>query len=172
MASTRRVASRLNVDAPSAAVWAFCADVNRYPEYVEMTDRVFDISEGPLREGYVYHEYGGVPPFKSRSRWTVVEYESPVRQVHVGDDGTMTAELEILLAPAGSGTDLALSIEMRPRWYLALPIALLWPVLRGRTQAGLDQTARNMKRLIEAESNAAVGERPSERADSASVRTA
>lgn len=117
-----------------------------------MTDRVFDTSAGSLRAGYVYHEHGGVPPFKSTSEWTVTVYDPHRRQVHVGDDGMVKTTIELIVEPQGQGTRLSIDITLEPRWYMALPMALLWPLLGKRAQAGSDRTVDNIKRLVEAES--------------------
>ena len=51
---------------------------------------------------------------------------------------------------------LTLSIEMRPKWYMALPNALLWPLMmRKRSQAVMDGTTANVKRILESADSSA-----------------
>jgi carbon monoxide dehydrogenase subunit G len=146
----KQVVATAEIGATPEAVWEFMDDAARFPEWVEATDRVFDVSDGPMREGYVYHEVSGVPPFKSRSRWEVTRYDPPRHQLHIGRDGTATMAIDIRLEPTASGTRLTLAAGLRPRPLMAIPMALLWPFLRGRAQELLDRTVDNLRRELEA----------------------
>jgi len=108
------------------------------------------VPEGEMGVGYVYKEFGGIPPFKSESTWTVTEFDPITRQVHVGKDGTVTMNLDIQIEPTTSGHRLTLGIVLKPRWFLVVPMALLWPLMmRKRAQQVMDGTVANFKRAAE-----------------------
>ena len=99
--------------------------------------------------GYVYREYGGVPPFKGESTWRVTVFEPKRRQVHVGDDGSMTLDLTIEIDPLERGSRLTQRLKLKPRWYL-VPLIILWPlIMRRRAQEAMDKTVQNVKRKAE-----------------------
>lgn len=145
-----RIVASTRISAAPEVVWALNSDPNRYPELVDATDRMVDVPDEPMQVGYRYREYGGIRPFKGESRWCVTEFEPPRRQVHVGTDGTMTVTLVIEVAPVDGGSQLTLSLDLRPRWFLAPLNAILWPALmRRRTQGSMDATAATVKRVAE-----------------------
>jgi hypothetical protein len=127
------------------------SDPRRYPDFVDATERMVDVGSGEFGVGYVYKEYGGIKPFLSESNWRVTEYEPMRHQAHIGDDGKMRMPLEIDLEPVENGTRLTIAFALEPRWFLAPVNALLWPLMmRKRTQAVLDRTVANAKRIVEA----------------------
>ena len=65
---------------------------------------MIDVPDEDMDVGYVYREYGGIPPFKSESEWRITVFEPIRRQVHVGDDGQVTLNLDNVLQPIESGT--------------------------------------------------------------------
>lgn len=145
-----RVTSSTDIDAPPEAVWALLCDPYRYPEIADPTDRMVEVPDEEMGVGYVYKEYGGVPPFKAESRWRVTVFEPMHRQVHIGDDGNMTMYLDNLLETTGRGTRFVQVLELKPRWYLAPLNAVLWPLfMRRRAQKAMDQTGLNAKRIAE-----------------------
>ena len=144
-----RIEATTQIDASPERVWALMCDTTRYPEWVVPTDRVLDPGTGEMREGFEYREYGGIPPFKGETQWR----EPHHRQVHVGDDGSMTMRLVITLTPEGNGTRLQQTIDLQPRWWLRPINLVLWPLMmRKRGQAAMDQTTANAKRLLESAS--------------------
>jgi len=98
----------------------------------------------------VYREYGGVPPFKGESRWEVLHFDPPRRQVHRGTDVAMRFLLEITLEPVEDGTRLYQTLDLTPKWF-AWPLSLaMWPlVMKRRGFAALRATQANAKRLLE-----------------------
>ncbi len=132
-------------------IWALMCDPHRYPEIADPTERMIDVPDGEMGVGYVYKEYGGIRPFIGESEWRVTEFEPMRRQVHIGDDGSMTMNLLVELAPTDGGTRFTLTLSMKPRWYLAPVNAILWPLLmRKRAREGIDKTVANVKRIAEA----------------------
>jgi len=55
--------------------------------------------------------------------------------------------------PTDAGSHLAHTAELKPVWYLAPVMAVMWPlVMRKRTQQYMDRTMENVKRIVESES--------------------
>ena len=144
------VAQTTEINAPIKAVWDLMSDANRYAEWVTATDRMVSVPDGPMDVGYTYREYGGIPPFKSESEWRITEFKPYSRQVHVGDDGSMTMNLEIELTETASGTRLMQRISLKSRWWMRPMAMLMWPLLmRSRSQKVMRDTGANAKRLLE-----------------------
>ncbi len=143
------VATDINCSAEQ--LWVLIDDTERYPEWVEVTDRMLEVADGGLAEGVTYREYGGISPFKGESTWEVTEYEPHSRQVHVGDVGSMTMTLEILIIQRDEGVTLDQNIKFKPRWWI-LPMSLImWPALMGRRgRAAIEKTQANAKAILEA----------------------
>ena len=83
-------------------IFAFVADVERYPEWDAFADEILAASDSPLRAGSTYRERTG----RDESDWEVVVFDRPLRQRHVGMVpflGEVTVDME--LAPMGSTTD-------------------------------------------------------------------
>lgn len=138
------------IRAAPEAVWALMCDPNRYPELSDVTDRMLDVPKEDMGVGYIYREYGGIPPFKGESEWRVTEFEPIRRQIHVGDDGMMRIDLSIELMATEAGTRLTMTVALRPRWFVAPVNAILWPLfMRKRGQAAVDKTVANAKRIVE-----------------------
>lgn len=144
------VQATTDIAAPVEVVWGLMCDPHRYPELADPTDEMLDVPDAPFGVGYTYRENGGIPPFKGESTWEVTVFEPLLRQVHVGDDGTVRMDLYIELEPTSTGTRFTQRLEMTPRWYMRPINALLWPLMmRARAQAAMDQTGRNVKRAAE-----------------------
>lgn len=144
------VEASIEVAGQPERVWKLMSDPSRYPEWVEATQRMLEVSPGEFGLGSIYREYGGIPPFLSESEWKVVRFEPNRIQVHEGSDGKMRLPLRIELTPSGGGTRLSLTLGMVPTWYLAPLTAVLWPLMmRRRAQQVLDASVANARRLLE-----------------------
>jgi len=64
-----QVTASTEIRAAPESVWALMCDVNRYPEVSAATDRMVNVPKEDMGVGYIYREYGGIPPFKSESEW-------------------------------------------------------------------------------------------------------
>lgn len=140
------------IDAPPETVWEFVSDPSRYPEWSVVTERMTALEDGPLAEGSGYSEFGGLGPMTGESDWVVTEFDSPTRQVHEGDDGTVRTVMTIELTPTDGGetTRLDQSIEMIfPRGLRLLARILGALFLGGMAAETIEETARNAKRIIE-----------------------
>ncbi len=144
------VTATTEVNGGPEAIWSILSDPNRYPEIADPTERMVEVPDGEMGVGYVYKEFGGIKPFVGESEWRVTEFEPMRRQVHVGDDGTVTMNLEIELTPTDDGTRVTQTLGMEPRWYLVPVNAILWPLMmRKRSQEAMDKTLANLKRIVE-----------------------
>lgn len=151
-----KVTASTVINAGPEPVWDLMCDPERYPDFVDATERMVDTGTGPFGVGYVYKEYGGVKPFIGHSEWTVTEFEPMTHQAHLGDDGKVRMPLDIDLEPVGGATRLTLTLGLEPRWFLAVPLAVLWPVMmRERSQRVLELTVESAKAIVEAEAGAA-----------------
>ena len=145
-----RVSASTQISTGPEAIWALMCDPHRYPEFADPTERMIDVPDREMGVGYIYKEYGGIRPFLGESEWQVTEFEPMRRQVHIGDDGSMTLDLEIELTPTDGGTRLTQTLVLKPRWYLAPVNAILWPLfMRKRAQEAMDKTVANAKRIAE-----------------------
>ena len=144
------VMSQIDISAPGDAVWDVMNEPTRYPDYAAPVDRMIDIGDGVVTQGYTYKEYGGIPPFKSESTWVVTTFEPKTRQVHEGDDGKMRIHLDVRVAPVNDGSRLEMRVNMEPRWYMVPLNIFLWPLMmKKRSQDAMDETVTNVKRLAE-----------------------
>lgn len=145
------VLSTVVIEAGVEPIWELMCDPNRYPDFVEATERMVDAGSGEFGVGYGYQEYGGLKPFLGESEWRVTEFDPMRHQTHVGDDGKVRIHLDIDLRPVGDDrTELSLRIKLDPRWFLVPVNAVLWPLLmRRRAQTDMDVTTANAKRLVE-----------------------
>ena len=150
-----RVTASSEIHAANEVVWALMCDPGRYDEWADPTERMLDVPKEDVGVGFVYREYGGIPPFKGESEWRVTEFEPIRRQVHVGDDGTMKIDISIDLLPTQVGTRFTLTVALRPRWFLVPVNAFLWPLfMRKRSQESVDRTVTNVKRIVESPASA------------------
>ena len=62
-----KITTQIDIDAPADAVWELMNQPARYPEFAVPADKMLDIGDGVVGEGYTYKEHGGIPPFKSDS---------------------------------------------------------------------------------------------------------
>ena len=146
-----QVTASTQINTGLEAIWALMCDPHRYAEIADPTERMIDVPDDEMGVGYVYKEYGGIRPFIGESEWRVTEFKPMRRMVHIGDDGSMTMDLEIELSPTDGGTLFTQTLKMTPRWYLAPVSAVLWPLfMRKRAQEAMDKTGANVKRIAEA----------------------
>lgn len=147
------VSSSVEIRSGPEAVWKLLCEPERYPDYVTVTQRLLDASDEPFGVGSWYREYGGIPPFVGESHWEVTEFEPTRHQRHIGDDGKMRMPLDLDVRSLDEQTTrLTITFGLKPRWYLVVPNAILWPLMmRRRAQRVLDDTAANVRRIVESE---------------------
>ncbi len=80
----------------------------------------------------------------------MTEFDAPTRLVQVGDDVRTTVTLAFGVEPQDAGTRVSISVDLRPRRWLAPMFAVVWALFLGRrAQAAIDETAVNAERLLE-----------------------
>ncbi len=145
-----RIVSQIDVAAPPEKIWAIVEDVRRYAELAPPTEQMIEVPDGPVGVGYSYRMHAGIKPFVRDSTWEVTEWNPPRHMVHVGDDGTALLYLTVSIRETDAGSDFRQELEVRPRWWLAGPNVVMWPLMmRRRVQDAMDRTVLNLKRVVE-----------------------
>jgi uncharacterized protein YndB with AHSA1/START domain len=102
--------------APPAKLWELLCDTSRNPEWVAATTAV-PRTDGPARLGSTYDEINPiVGPLRAKTRWTVIEFDPPKRQVHRSQDIPFASESLVIIevAPAGEGSEVTVTLRQRP----------------------------------------------------------
>ena len=74
------------IAAPPAQLSELVSDTSRYAEWVAGTAEVTR-TDGPARESSTYDEINPIMgPWRAKTRWTVIEFDPPHRQVHRSED--------------------------------------------------------------------------------------
>jgi carbon monoxide dehydrogenase subunit G len=97
------VSANAAVSAPPERVWQLLCDTSRYVEWVAGTDEVTR-TDGPAERGSTYDEVNPIlGPWKAKTRWTVIEFEAPRRQVHRSEGLPLTSSFDVVMevAPVG-----------------------------------------------------------------------
>jgi uncharacterized protein YndB with AHSA1/START domain len=117
MGAERSATASAVVRAPQQRVWDLLCDTTRYADYVVATHEVTR-TDGPARIGSTYDERNKfIGPIKASSRWEVVEFDAPSRQVHRGEglpivDGIW---IEMETAPQGDdATEVTFTLRYKP----------------------------------------------------------
>jgi uncharacterized protein YndB with AHSA1/START domain len=102
--------------APPARLWELLCDTSRNPEWVAATAAV-PRTDGPARLGSTYDEINPiVGPLRAKTRWTVIEFDPPKRQVHRSRDIPFARESLVIVevTPAGAGSEVTVTLRQRP----------------------------------------------------------
>lgn len=104
------------VTAPQADVFELLSDTARYSEWVTGTDAVTR-TDGHAAEGSTYDEINPIlGPWKVNTKWRVVEYEAPRRQVHTSGDLPLSSTFEVVMevAPEGDASRVTMTLRGEP----------------------------------------------------------
>jgi uncharacterized protein YndB with AHSA1/START domain len=102
--------------APPAQLWELLCDTSRNPEWVAAAAAV-PRTDGPARLGSTYDEINPiVGPWRAKTRWTVIEFDPPRRQVHRSQDVPFARESLVILevAPSGEGSQVTVTLRQHP----------------------------------------------------------
>ena len=102
--------------APPARLWELLCDTSRNPEWVAATAAV-TLTDDPARLGSTYDEINPIMgPWRARTRWTVIEFDPPTRQVHRSQDVPFASESLVILdvTPSGDGSKVTVTLRQRP----------------------------------------------------------
>ena len=156
MGARRRVESSVVVDVPLDRLWDFLSDTARYDDWVVATLEVTR-TDGPAHLGSTYDERNKlIGPIRVTSRWRVIEFDPPRRQVHAAERWPLVKDLHVAFTcePADAGTRLTQWFEYTPRFG---PLGgMLDAAMRGQVQKDLDRTLENCRALAEREAPARV----------------
>jgi len=140
------------INATPEKVWSFINNLERKPQYVQFVSVVFNISDGPVREGTIYHERARFGPRESVSEWKIIEFDPPKHQVQQSQSlemaGTFTADLQ----PESSGTRLTVEMNIgllpvfRPLGWILEQL-----IIRRKMEADIEHSLKSLKTLIEEE---------------------
>jgi uncharacterized protein YndB with AHSA1/START domain len=149
--ATLLVTATETIHAPWESVWDVFSDTSRYPEWVEGTLAVTR-TDGPARLGSTYDEINGAGPIRFTSRWKVIEFEPPRRQVHRDVTLPFARFFDVVfeMAPAGATqTTLILTLvgESRRGPLGVLVLRLLRPSLERQNS----RNASRLRKLVERE---------------------
>jgi uncharacterized protein YndB with AHSA1/START domain len=111
-----RVTASVTVPASLERVWELLSDSSRYADWVEGTEAVLR-TDGIVRKGSTYEELNPIiGPWKARTRWTVVGFEPPRRQVHSSADVPLSNRFDVImeLQPEGTATRFTLTLQGAP----------------------------------------------------------
>jgi hypothetical protein len=117
MAAVTEVRERRRIDASPRDVWQLLGDIERYAEWGPWTMHARRVDR-PAGLGVAYEEHGRVlSPLVGPSRWRIVEFDAPRRQVHRAEAVRLAVAFDRIfeLAPDGvGGTWLTLEMRYRP----------------------------------------------------------
>jgi uncharacterized protein YndB with AHSA1/START domain len=115
MTQIQVTASTVTAASP-AKLWELVCDTSRYPEWVAAT-AAETRTDGPAREGSTYDEINPIMgSWRARTRWTLIEFDPPNRQVHRSEDTPFASESLVIidLAPSGDGSQVTVTLRLSP----------------------------------------------------------
>lgn len=95
------VEASVEIAAPRSIVWELIADPTRHTEFGTFVAEVVLASPAPVGRGTVYHERAGPGFMKSKSQWTITEFDPPRRLVHEGKEPSMNSRFTWTLEEVG-----------------------------------------------------------------------
>jgi hypothetical protein len=144
----KQVAASAIVATTPQAAWELYADVEGSVDWVPFAEEILYIS-GPAGLGQVYRERTRLGGVSGVSEWRIVEWDPPRRQVQLSTDMNMESRLIIEVEPAGEGTRIRQSVELRSR--LPGPLGWLHERVFGIVAVrGIRQAVAAAKRRLEA----------------------
>jgi len=150
MSEFTATASGITIVAPEL-LWDLLCDTSRYADWSQGTLSV-TAADGPARLGTTYSEVNPIlGPWKAKSRWTVVEFDAPRRQVHRTSDIQVAKEFLAIMevAPSGSGSRFSLSLKAVPS--LGPVGDLVFRALGPQTRRDNERSVANLVELAERE---------------------
>ncbi len=151
-----RIAAEIEVGGQPTAVFRFCHDLERRPEWDERVTRVRALTPKPVRRGTVIRVDACPALGGTVFSWEgeFVEYHYPSSSKLAVIDAAPSSYFvggneRWDLARSGAGTRVAFTWEYRPRGILGRLTDAL--IRRGRTRRAIRQSLENLKEQMEAE---------------------
>ena len=135
------------VDAAPERVWELVSDTSRYADWVAGTAAV-PRTDGPARERSTYDEINPIiGPWRAKTRWTVIDFDPPRRQVHRSEDIPFASEFLVIIeiAPSGAGSDATVTLRASPSF--GVLGASILGALKSRTRKDNERTVRSLAEL-------------------------
>lgn len=152
----RSIVASVTVAVSQQQAWDLICDTARYAEWVDGTDEVVR-TDGPAALGSTYEERNTVlGPFKTGSRWTVVEHEPPRTTLHRGEGIAIASDVSIEMTAQAVGeesTEVTFTFRYVPA-FGPLGRLLASAVLHSQVEAGFRRTADAFAELAARESSA------------------
>lgn len=128
-------------------VWELVSDTSRYADWIAGTAEVTR-TDGPAREGSTYDEVNPIiGPWRAKTRWTVIEFDPPRRQVHRSVDIPFASEFLVIIeiAPSGAGSEATFTLQAEPS--LGVLGASILGALKSQTRKDNERTVRSLAEL-------------------------
>ena len=158
MATTRttqiEVTPSTRIAATPERVWELVCDTSRYAEWVAATAAV-SRTDGPASTGSTYDEVNPiVGPWSAKTRWTVIEFDPPHRQVHRSEDSPFASEWLVIteIAPSGDGSEVTSTLRAQPA--LEVLGASILRLLKSQTRTDNERIVRKLAGLATAKRRA------------------
>jgi uncharacterized protein YndB with AHSA1/START domain len=139
-------ASAVTAAAP-AKLWELLCDTSRNPEWVEATAAVTR-TDGPARLGSTYDEINPIMgPWRVKTRWRVIEFDPPHRQVHRSEDVPFASESLVIIgvAPSADGSEVTVTLRQRPA--LGVLGTSILRLLKSQQSKGNERSVRKLAEL-------------------------
>lgn len=91
------IRASVDVAAPCQVVWDLISGPTQHTDFGTFVSQVTVVSPGPISKGTVYRETSGPGFMKSKSGWTITEFDPPNRLVHAGKEPSMHARFTWML---------------------------------------------------------------------------
>jgi len=141
------VTASRTIAAPPESLWELVSDTDRYAEWVEGTAAV-SRPAGPARLGTTYEEINPIAgPWRAKTRWTVVEFDPPHRQVHRSEDIPIAGEFLVIIEVAPSGDGSEITVVLQAKSSLGPLGACACRLLASRTRRDNERTVANLAEL-------------------------
>jgi uncharacterized protein YndB with AHSA1/START domain len=144
------------IGAPPTEVWELVCDTSRYAEWVAGGTVAVRRTDGPAREGSTYDEVTPIAgPLRTKTRWTVIEFEPPRRQVHRSEDVPFASEFLVIteVEPSGDGSEVTSTLRAQPSLGV-LGASILRILMKSRTRKDNERTVRKLAELATAKRRA------------------
>lgn len=129
-------------------LWELVSDTSRYAEWVAGT-AVVTRTDGPAREGSTYDEINPiVGPWRAKTRWTVIEFDPPRRQVHRGEDVPLASEFLVIIEIVPSGDGSEATFTLRAKSSLGMLGASILGILKSQMRKDNERTVQNLDELV------------------------
>ena len=139
-------ASAVTAAAP-AQLWELVCDTSRYPDWVAGTAAVTR-SDGPTHQGSTYEEINPIMgPWRVKTRWTVIEFDPPHRQVHRSENVPFAREFLVIIDVVSSGAASQVTVTVRASPSLGVLGTGVLGLLKSKQRKDNERSVRKLAEL-------------------------